>query len=86
MTLDCRLYLITPPALTDLAAFGLDLKKALEGGDVDHRMPDGQIIRIPPPAGLRSGDKVRARESYEKALRYEPDNAKLSKFMEENLK
>ncbi|OYW29363.1 MAG: thiamine-phosphate diphosphorylase [Caulobacter sp. 12-67-6] len=34
MTLDCRLYLITPPVLTDLAAFGLDLKKALEGGDV----------------------------------------------------
>lgn len=34
MTLDCRLYLITPPALTDLDAFGLELKKALEGGDV----------------------------------------------------
>lgn len=34
MTLDCRLYLITPPVLTDLAAFGLDLTKALEGGDV----------------------------------------------------
>ncbi len=34
MTLDCRLYLITPPALTDLAAFGLALTRALEGGDV----------------------------------------------------
>ena len=34
MTLDCRLYLITPPALTDLDAFGLELKKALEGGDL----------------------------------------------------
>ena len=34
MTLDCRLYLITPPALTDLGAFGLDLTRALEGGDV----------------------------------------------------
>ncbi len=34
MTLDCRLYLITPPTLTDLTAFGLELKKALEGGDV----------------------------------------------------
>lgn len=33
---------------------------ALEGGEVDHRMPDGQIIRITLPAGLRSGDKVRA--------------------------
>jgi thiamine-phosphate pyrophosphorylase len=34
MTLDCRLYLITPPALTDLDAFGRDLAKALGGGDV----------------------------------------------------
>ena len=34
MTLDCRLYLITPPALSDLDAFGLELKKALDGGDV----------------------------------------------------
>lgn len=33
---------------------------ALEGGDVDHRMPDGQLIRITLPPGLRSGDKVRA--------------------------
>jgi len=35
-------------------------KLALEGGDVDHRMPDGQFIRITLPPGLRSGDKVRA--------------------------
>ncbi|WP_419253322.1 thiamine phosphate synthase [Caulobacter sp. ErkDOM-YI] len=34
MTLDCRLYLITPPALTDLDAFGLELNRALDGGDV----------------------------------------------------
>lgn len=33
---------------------------ALEGGDIDHRMPDGHLIRITLPAGLRSGDKVRA--------------------------
>lgn len=33
---------------------------ALEGGDVDHRLPDGKTIRITLPAGLRSGDKVRA--------------------------
>lgn len=33
---------------------------ALEGGDIDHRLPDGQFIRITLPAGLRSGDKVRA--------------------------
>ena len=31
---DCRLYLITPPALDDLDAFGRDLAAALEGGDV----------------------------------------------------
>ena len=33
---------------------------ALEGGDVDHRLPDGQVIRISLPPGLRSGDRVRA--------------------------
>ncbi|ODT87343.1 DnaJ domain-containing protein [Phenylobacterium sp. SCN 70-31] len=33
---------------------------ALEGGEVDHRLPDGRMIRITLPAGLRSGDKVRA--------------------------
>lgn len=31
---------------------------ALEGGDVDHRTPDGALIRITLPPGLRSGDKV----------------------------
>lgn len=31
---DCRLYLITPPALDDLAGFGRDLAAALDGGDV----------------------------------------------------
>jgi curved DNA-binding protein len=35
-------------------------RQALEGGDIDHRMPDGQVIRITLPAGMRSGDKVRA--------------------------
>ena len=33
---------------------------ALEGGDVDHQMPDGRLIRITLPPGLRSGDRVRA--------------------------
>jgi curved DNA-binding protein len=33
---------------------------ALGGGDVDHTLPDGQRIRITLPAGLRSGDRVRA--------------------------
>jgi thiamine-phosphate pyrophosphorylase len=31
---DCRLYLITPPLLNNLAAFGRALGEALEGGDV----------------------------------------------------
>ena len=33
---------------------------AMEGGEVDHRMPDGALIRIALPPGLRSGDRVRA--------------------------
>ena len=33
-TPDCRLYLITPPAIDDLAAFGRALGEALQGGDV----------------------------------------------------
>jgi len=31
---ECRLYLITPPAIDDLAGFGRALGEALEGGDV----------------------------------------------------
>jgi thiamine-phosphate pyrophosphorylase len=31
---DCRLYLITPPAIADLAAFGHILAQALDAGDV----------------------------------------------------
>ena len=31
---DCRLYLITPPVLADLAAFGHTLTQALDAGDV----------------------------------------------------
>ena len=33
-TPDCRLYLITPPRIDDLAAFGQALGQALEAGDV----------------------------------------------------
>ncbi len=31
---DCRLYIITPPAIDDLAAFARDLAAALDAGDV----------------------------------------------------
>ena len=34
MTADCRLYLITPPRIDDLAAFGRDLAQALDAGEV----------------------------------------------------
>ena len=34
--------------------------QAMAGGEVDHRMPDGKLIRIVLPPGLRSGDRVRA--------------------------
>jgi len=34
MTADCRLYLITPPKIDDLAAFGRLLAGALDAGDV----------------------------------------------------
>lgn len=46
------------------AAPGPDLeicpRVALEGGEVDHRLPDGRLIRITLPPGLRAGDKVAA--------------------------
>src|SRR5665213_2314251 len=35
----CRLYLITPPRLDDLAGFGRALGHALDAGDVDALMP-----------------------------------------------
>jgi curved DNA-binding protein len=33
---------------------------ALEGGEVDHVLADGRLIRITLPPGLRAGDRVRA--------------------------
>ena len=36
---------------------------ALNGGEADHRLPDGGMIRITLPPGLRSGDKVLAGEA-----------------------
>lgn len=34
MSSRCRLYLITPPEITDIAAFSRELEQALDGGDV----------------------------------------------------
>lgn len=34
MTADCRLYIITPPRIDDLAAFGRSLAHAMDAGDV----------------------------------------------------
>ncbi len=48
---DCRLYLITPPTLPDLAAFTAALGEALAGGDVAalqvrlKDVPDDEIAR-----------------------------------------
>jgi curved DNA-binding protein len=50
----------TRPRATPEPDLEITPRLALEGGDIDHRLPDGQFIRITLPAGLRSGDKVRA--------------------------
>src|SRR4051794_18901902 len=48
---DCRLYLITPPALPDVAAFAATLAQALDAGDVAalqirlKDVPDEAILR-----------------------------------------
>jgi curved DNA-binding protein len=45
------------PAVTTLE---VSPQVALEGGRVEHRDLDGRLIRIKVPAGLRSGDRIRA--------------------------
>ena len=48
---DCRLYLITPPALPDVPAFASALARALDAGDVAalqirlKGLPDDDILR-----------------------------------------
>ena len=52
----CRLYLITPPRIDDLAAYAGDLETALGAGDVaclqlrlkseDEAAPDDEILRV----------------------------------------
>lgn len=57
MSRRCRLYLITPPEITDIAAFARELDAALDGGDVASLQirlksrdgvaaPDGHILEL----------------------------------------
>ncbi|RAK57907.1 J domain-containing protein [Phenylobacterium deserti] len=48
------------PAAPRLGVLAIGPKLALHGGAVEHRLADGRTIRINLPAGLRSGDAVRA--------------------------
>lgn len=52
---------VQPPVRRRAAAnpdLEISPRVALEGGEVDHRLPDGRLIRITLPPGLRSGDNV----------------------------
>lgn len=51
MTAPCRLYLMTPPAIPDLARFAERLRSALSGGDVACVQ-----LRLKSPAGVSAGD------------------------------
>lgn len=53
-------YLAPPPRPRPSLNPDLEISPwvALTGGEVDHRLPDGGLIRITLPPGLRSGDKV----------------------------
>ncbi|WP_374470941.1 DnaJ domain-containing protein [Phenylobacterium sp.] len=57
--------IIQPPARREAPAPELSIPPlvALKGGAVDQRLPDGRTIRIRLPAGLRTGDTVRAGET-----------------------
>jgi curved DNA-binding protein len=54
--------IIQPPAPRAPApsVLNIDPLTALRGGSAEHRLPDGRRIRVRLPAGLRSGDTVRA--------------------------
>jgi curved DNA-binding protein len=53
---------IQPPAprAPQPTVLNIDPLVALRGGHAEHRLPDGRRIRVRLPAGLRSGDTVRA--------------------------
>lgn len=48
------------PAAPPVSVLPIGPRLALQGGPVEHRLTDGRMIRITLPAGLRSGDAVRA--------------------------
>lgn len=48
---DCRLYLITPPAIADLKSFADDFARALGAGDVACAQ-----LRLKTPEGISAGD------------------------------
>ena len=54
--------IIQPPAPRppEPTVLNIDPLVALRGGHAEHRLPDGRRIRVRLPAGLRSGDTVRA--------------------------
>lgn len=57
-----------PPVQARPAARGSDILSlpplvALNGGGVEHVLPDGRRIRLTVPAGLRAGDRVRTGEA-----------------------
>lgn len=62
----CRLYLITPPVIADLARFVENLKAAFAGGDVACLQ-----LRLKSPAGVAAGDDeiLRAAEAVLPTLR-----------------
>jgi curved DNA-binding protein len=58
-----RERILQPPAVREPAAapeLAISPLVAVGGGAVDHRLPDGRTLRIRLPAGLRTGDAVRA--------------------------
>lgn len=54
-----RLTAPPPRARTPEPDLEITPRLALEGGEIDHRFPDGRVVRISLPAGLRSGDRLR---------------------------
>lgn len=56
------------PAAAESAILSISPLVALGGGPVEHGLPDGRRIRLTLPAGLRTGDAVRAGEAQLKVV------------------